>query len=122
MPRPKASGPGLVYSTDHGSMCPACNQPVARCRCRRQSAPSPPGDGIVRVGRSTAGRKGHLATVITGVPLPDEALQQLAQQLKQRCGTGGSAKDGVITLQGDHRDVIVQELQRHGYTVKRSGA
>jgi translation initiation factor 1 len=122
MPHPKVAAPGLVYSTDHGSMCPACSQPLAHCVCRRKPDASAPPAGMVRVGRSTAGRKGHLVTVITGVPLAAAALQHLAHQLKQRCGTGGTMQDGVITLQGDHRDLVVQELQQRGYTVKRSGA
>jgi translation initiation factor 1 len=60
-------------------------------------------------------------TVITGVPLHPEGLRDLAKQLKQKCGTGGTVKDGKIEIQGDHRDALVSELQSLGYTVKRSG-
>lgn len=118
-----------VYSTDDGKMCPACGKPAAQCTCRRKKAgpkaggpkSAIPNDGIVRVGRATAGRKGKGVTVITGVPLAAAALQQLAKQLKQKCGAGGAVKDGVIEIQGDHRDVLVDTLQQQGYTVKRSG-
>ncbi|ETX06329.1 translation initiation factor Sui1 [Candidatus Entotheonella palauensis] len=114
-----------VYSTDDGKMCAACGKPVAKCVCRRKKATPnatiPKADGIVRVGRATAGRKGKGVTVITGVPLEAEALQKLAKQLKQQCGAGGAVKGGSIEIQGDHRDVLVETLKQQGYTVKRSG-
>ena len=80
-----------------------------------------PTDGTVRVGRETKGRKGKGVTVVTGVPLEGVELAALAKQLKNRCGAGGTVKDGVIEIQGDHRDRIVTELQQRGWTVKRSG-
>ena len=111
---------GTVYSTEHGKMCPACGKPAAKCVCRRNTG-APKGDGIVRVGRETKGRKGKGVTVITGVPLSHDGLQKLAKQLKQRCGAGGTVKDGVIEIQGDHRDMLVEALGEQGYTVRRSG-
>ncbi len=110
----------LVYSTEYGRMCPGCSKPKPACICKRRKE-SPKGDGIVRVGRETKGRKGNGVTLITGVPLDLENLTQLARQLKQKCGTGGTIKNGVIEIQGDHRDVIVAELTRQGFVVKRSG-
>jgi translation initiation factor 1 len=101
-------------------MCPECGRPVAECVCRG-AAPVVAGDGVVRVGRETKGRKGKGVTVITGVALDREALGKLATQLKQRCGAGGTVKGSVIEIQGDHRDLLVKELQRRGYAVKRSG-
>jgi translation initiation factor 1 len=87
-----------------------------------QQKPSPQkSDGIVRVGRETKGRKGAGVTVITGIPSHPEGLEKLAKQFKQQCGTGGTVKNGVIEIQGDHRDQLVAELQKLGYTVKRSG-
>ena len=60
-------------------------------------------------------------TIITGVPLHPEGIQNLARELKQTCGTGGTVKNGIIEIQGDHRDLLVEELEKHGWTVKRSG-
>ena len=75
----------------------------------------------MRVGRQTQGRKGKGVTVVTGVPLAGANLEALATQLKKRCGSVGTVRDGVIEIQGDHRDLLLVELQRHGWTVKRSG-
>ena len=114
----------LVYSTGPGRLCPECARPVADCRCRRSKpaqAIAPKGDGVVRVGRQTQGRKGKGVTVITGVPLAGAALDELATRLKKRCGSGGTVHEGVIEIQGDHRDALVAELGRLGYVVKRSG-
>ncbi len=96
---------------------------MADCRCRRSKAAvvAPRGDGTVRVGRETSGRKGKGVTVITGLPLAGAPLDELATRLKKRCGSGGTVREGVIEIQGDHRDVLVAELSRLGYPVKRSG-
>ncbi len=110
---------GLVYSTEHGRMCPGCGQPQQACICGKDDIAL--GDGIVRVSRETKGRKGKGVTLITGVPLNSDGLKALAKQLKQRCGTGGAVKDGVIEIQGDQRDLMVEELHKRGYQVKRSG-
>lgn len=59
--------------------------------------------------------------IITGVPLHPEGIKNLARELKQTCGTGGTVKNGIIEIQGDHRDLLVEELKKHGWTVKRSG-
>jgi len=115
-----AKGTGIVYSTEHGRMCPACGQPVAECVCRREET-MPTGDGIVRVARETKGRKGKGVTVITGAPLASQELEKLAADLKRKCGAGGTVKGGTIEIQGDHRDLLVAELTKRGYTVKRVG-
>jgi translation initiation factor 1 len=75
----------------------------------------------VRVGRETKGRKGKTVTTVSGVPLPSDDLRDLAAELKRRCGSGGSTKDGVIEIQGDHRDVLVAALEERGFEVKRAG-
>jgi translation initiation factor 1 len=116
----------LVYSTGQGRLCPECARPMSECRCKRSrpaqtAATAPKGDGVVRVGRETKGRKGKGVTVITGVPLAGDALEELATRLKKRCGSGGTVDAGTIEIQGDHRDTLVAELGRLGYTVKRSG-
>ena len=110
----------LVYSTEHGGVCPACKKKLDRCKCRQKAKP-PAGDGIVRVGRATKGRKGKGVTVITGIPDDAGQLKQLAKKLKQKCGSGGTVKAGAIEIQGDHRDLLLAELKGMGYTVRRSG-
>lgn len=75
----------------------------------------------VRVGRETKGRAGKGVTVITGLPLAPAQLEELARQLKRRCGSGGTVRSGTIEIQGDHRDTLVAELIALGYAAKRSG-
>ncbi len=113
----------LVYSTETGRMCPKCGKPISSCICksRKKNALPSGGDGTIRVGRETKGRKGKGVTVINGLPLNEIELKFLAKELKQKCGTGGTAKDGVIEIQGDQRDTMVEELQKRGYKVKRVG-
>jgi translation initiation factor 1 len=111
---------GTVYSTEHGRMCPACGKPVSECGCRPEKV-VPKGDGNVRVGLEIKGRKGKGVTVITGLPLDEAALKQLGKQLKMRCGAGGTVKDGVIEIQGDHRDVVIEELVKGGWKAKKTG-
>jgi len=114
----------LVYSTERGGVCSACGRPHARCRCspRRRAAPPPAaGDGIARVRRETKGRRGKAVTTIAGLPLAEPELRELAGELKRHCGSGGSAKDGAIEIQGDHRDAVVAFLEGRGYPVKRAG-
>ena len=117
----KKSSSTLVYSSVFGRLCAKCNLPVADCLCRSQETIAPSRDGVVRVARETKGRKGKGMTVITGVPLHPEGLKDLARQLKQKCGTGGTVKGHAIEIQGDHRDLLVAELQSMGYSVKKSG-
>ncbi len=111
---------GLVYSTEFGKICSGCNQPATNCICQRKQTP-PKGDGIIRLMRETKGRKGKGVTLITGIQLDKEELKKLAKSLKQRCGSGGSIKNGIIEIQGDHRDALEKELGGLGYKVKRSG-
>jgi len=92
---------------------------------RKARDPSPParpaGGGRVKVRRETAGRRGKAVTTVSGVPLDDAGLRELAGRLKRRCGVGGSAKDGVIELQGDHRALVVEVLRGEGYDVVLAG-
>jgi translation initiation factor 1 len=115
-----SSGGGLVYSTDAGRMCPGCRQPVSGCICS-QSRSAAPSDGVVRVSRSTKGRGGKTVTIVKGLPLDALALAQLGKQLRAACGSGGTAKDGVIEVQGDHCDLVLQALLKNGYAAKRAG-
>jgi translation initiation factor 1 len=113
-------GHGPVYSTEHGRMCPDCGGPISKCVCRQKKVVAHR-DGIVRVGKDTRGRKGKGVTVIAGVPLVEPGLKELGKQLKAKCGAGGTVKEGVIEIQGDHRDVLLEELRIRGWTVKRVG-
>jgi translation initiation factor 1 len=73
------------------------------------------------VSRSVQGRGGKAVSVITGLPLAGEALAQLAAELKRRCGSGGTVREGTIEIQGEHRDTLVAELARRGYPARKSG-
>ncbi|QQD24758.1 translation initiation factor Sui1 [Venatoribacter cucullus] len=115
----KKSSGGLVYSTEFGRACPDCRQPQDQCTCKQPERPL--GDGIVRVSRDSKGRGGKVVTLVTGVPLADAELKDLAKALKQRCGVGGALKDGVIEIQGDQRELLVAELSKRGFTVKKAG-
>ena len=112
---------GLVYSTEGGRMCPQCRQTLTACSCKSQAAARVLGDGKVRVTRETSGRGGKAVTVVRGLPLDEAALQALGKQLKAACGTGGTVKEGVIEVQGDHVDKVLGLLQLRGYPAKRSG-
>ena len=100
----------LVWSTSDGDL-----------RKARERPPAATAGGRVKVRRETAGRRGKAVTTISDVPLDDAALKELAGRLKKRCGVGGSAKNGVIELQGDHRDVVVEVLRGDGYDVVLAG-
>ena len=110
---------GLVYSTEAGRMCPTCRRPVAACSCKTALAPA--AGGPVRVSRESKGRGGKTVTVVKGLPLDAAALALLGKQLKAACGSGGTAKDGVIEVQGDHCDTVIAALQKQGYAPKRAG-
>ena len=101
-------------------MCPACRQPVAQCACSQAKA-APPGDGVVRVSRETKGRGGKAVTLVRGLALDAAALVDLGKQLKAACGSGGTVKDGVIEVQGDHCDKVMALLKARGHVVKRAG-
>ena len=111
---------GLVYSTEAGRMCPVCRQPAVHCICKLAAA-GPRGDGVVRVSRETKGRGGKAVTLVRGVPLPPDQLAPLGKQLRTACGAGGTVKDGVIEVQGDHADRITELLKAQGYGAKRAG-
>jgi translation initiation factor 1 len=104
--------PRTVWSSDDGDL-------------RRARAPEPPArrsaGGRVKVRRETAGRRGKTVTTVSDVPVDESGLRELAGRLKRRCGVGGSAKNGVIELQGDHRDVVVEVLREAGYEVVLAG-
>jgi translation initiation factor 1 len=87
----------------------------------QNSRPATPAPARVRVGREVAGRAGKGVSVISGLPLAPADLEALARRLKRLCGAGGAVRDGVIEIQGEHRDRLVAELCRLGYDARRSG-
>lgn len=99
----------LVYSTEGGRVPPPRGRP---------SAAPPRGDGIVRVGRTSSGRRGKTVTVVSGLPPAD--LASVARELKRVCGSGGSVKEGVVEIQGDQRARVIAHLEVR-YRVKATG-
>jgi translation initiation factor 1 len=102
----------VVWSTSDGDLRKARDPRLGELRSH---------GGPVKVRRETAGRRGKAVTTVSNVPLDDAGLRELAGRLKKRCGVGGSAKDGVIELQGDHRTVVVELLRADGYQVVLAG-
>ena len=111
----------LVYSTEVGRTCPQCGQALAACSCKAQAASKAVGDGVVKVSRQTKGRGGKCVTVVTGVALDAVALATLGKQLRAACGSGGTVKDGVIEVQGDHAERVMHALTQLGHKPKRTG-
>ena len=105
----------LVYSSETGRVGFGASKPKV------QQPSKPPSDGTVRLRREVKGRGGGTVIVITGIPLKGEALKDLAGALKKRCGCGGTVKEGVIEIQGDHRETLLKELESRGYHVKLAG-
>jgi translation initiation factor 1 len=102
----------IVYSTTDGDLRKARDPGLKERRA----------DGNrVNVRREVAGRRGKAVTTISGVPVDDAGLKALAGRLKKRCGVGGSVRDGVIEIQGDHRDVVMEILKAEGYAPVLSG-
>jgi translation initiation factor 1 len=121
-PPSKAETAGrLVYSTDHGRMCPTCRQPVPACTCAAQRAAVPADQGPIRVSRESKGRGGKTVTLVRGLPLPAAELEALGKQLRSHCGSGGTVKDGVLEVQGDHRERVLGWLVARGLPAKRAG-
>jgi translation initiation factor 1 len=112
---------GVVYSTDHGRVCPECGEPTDDCRCvarLKSAASSGNAQALVRVLRTTKGRKGKTVSVISGLQINALELAELARELKQRCGTGGTAKNDTIEIQGDHVETLIALLRARGFDAK----
>ena len=109
-----------VYSTDPGFVppCTTCGEPPGSCRCAPPPAPPPP-EQSPRVRLETKGRGGKAVTVVEGVLGSEGELKEIARWLKGICGSGGTLKEGLIELQGDHRDKVVAALAGKGYRAKK---
>lgn len=109
-----------VYSTKHGKLCSSCAQPCSSCVCAAKLKTVVRGDGNVKVKRETKGRGGKTVTTITGLALTQDNLRTLLSDLKRLVGGGGTAKDGILELQGDHGDLVLAELERRGIKAKQA--
>ncbi|WP_332875730.1 translation initiation factor Sui1 [Massilia sp. S19_KUP03_FR1] len=114
-----SSNSNLVYSTEGGRACPACRQPLAQCACQAKALVQ--GDGVVRVSRQLKGRGGKTVTLVKGLALDATELALLGKQLRTACGAGGTVKDGVIEVQGDHCEAIMAALRKHGHRPQQAG-
>ena len=110
-----------VFSTETGSLCQGCGKKLNVCQCQKLSASLISSDGKVRVSRESKGRKGKGVSLISGLSLTEPELKVLAKKLKQICGSGGAVKQGVIEIQGEHRDKLVDELNKMGYSAIKAG-
>jgi translation initiation factor 1 len=117
----KGAAGGLVYSTEGGRMCPHCRKPLSACTCRSTAETVPAGDGVVRVSRETKGRGGKAVTLVRGLQLDPAALVALGKRLRTTCGSGGTVKDSVVEVQGDHVQRVIALLTIEGYKVRRAG-
>lgn len=114
-----AKGPGrLVYSTSSGAVCPRCGWPQAACRCAANLDQPLPGKIVALLRLEKSGRGGKSVTVVDGLPKNREFLSRLASELKRACGSGGTAGEGSVEIQGDRRDVLRPLLAARGFTVK----
>ena len=114
----------FVYSTETGRMCPKCNKPASKCTCKSKvskKADDGTTDGMIRIKREVKGRKGKTVTTISGFNKDDGVIKDLASRIKALCGSGGSVKDGVMIIQGDHREAIKAELEKQGFKTKLAG-
>jgi translation initiation factor 1 len=111
----------VIWDSATGGTCPRCRKQLAKCRCAQQIAANvaPRTDGVVRVRREV--RNGKPVTVVLGLPLRAAELGAVAAKLKAACGSGGTAKDGAVEIQGDHRERVVAWLRQAGHDVKLAG-
>ena len=110
----------LVYSTGGDNTCPRCGKALHKCRCVQDSSDSVT-DGIVRLGLERKGRGGKQVTLISGLDFSQETPKQVLKRLKGLCGTGGTVKQQILEIQGDHRDKLKTHLEQQGLQVKLSG-
>lgn len=112
----------IIYSTDPALQCPDCGKQAGRCRCKKSASNSNnAASGKVLVQRETKGRKGKGVTIVKGIPLAEDEIKALAKKLKKVCGSGGTIKNGILEVQGDHCEQIIKYLSQYPWTIKRSG-
>ena len=114
----------LVFSTESSSTCPGCHKSLRKCKCRLVQDKGNPRqivDPPIRISRESKGRKGKGVTLISGLEMNEADLKTLSKKLKALCGSGGTVKNGIIEVQGDHRDKIKQEMDKQFKNVKLAG-
>ena len=116
--RPVTVGGRLVYSTGKGSVCPQCGWPQPDCRCSRAAEEAVPAKPVARLRLEKVGRGGKSVTVVDGLPRNTAFVADLARALKSALGTGGTAKEGCVEIQGDHRERLRELLRQRGFLVK----
>jgi translation initiation factor 1 len=109
---------GTVYSTGEGSVCPKCGWPRQACRCSTRFDEAVPDRPVAKLRIEKGGRGGKTVTVIDGLPRNRAFVEALAKELKRLCGSGGTARDSAVEIQGDHRDRLRAHLAGRGWTVK----
>jgi translation initiation factor 1 len=109
-----------VYSTGGGSVCPGCGWPKDDCKCSSTIGRDEPVPAKItaKLRMEKKGRGGKTVTVVFGLPRNAEFLRNLTQELKRACGTGGTATEDGVELQGELRDRAREFLQKKGYSVK----
>ncbi|MFL2840418.1 MAG: stress response translation initiation inhibitor YciH [Pseudohongiellaceae bacterium] len=110
-----------VYSTETGSLCQTCGKKLKSCKCNEITQLHASTDGKVRVSRESKGRKGSNVSLISGLPVAEKELKILAKELKKICGSGGTVKHGIIEIQGDHREKLIDKLNKLGYPTIKAG-
>jgi translation initiation factor 1 len=108
----------LVYSTDRGRLCPRCGWPAADCRCSERFDDAVPAKVVAHLRLEKGGRGGKTVTVIDHLPRNRAFLEALARELKRACGSGGTATESGVEIQGDHRHRLRALLAARGWSVK----
>jgi len=110
----------VVYSTETAGKCPVCGWPQRNCQCssRRDVAAAIPARIVAKLRVEKKGRGGKTVTVVYGLPQNSESLKELSQDLKLACGTGGTATEEGVELQGDMRDRVRDVLTKRNFVVK----
>jgi len=111
----------LVYTTAHDANCPNCGHTIDTCVCGTDQLQQRSSQSKIRIRRDKKGRRGKTVTIISGLPLGEKALLEMAAEFKRKCGTGGSVKNREILIQGDRAKVLLQILEKKGYKAKISG-
>ncbi len=110
---------GNVYSTGVGRICPKCGWPANNCQCSSTISEEPvPAKVVAKLRLEKKGRGGKTVTVVYDLPRNSAFLKELSQELKRTCGTGGTATEDSVELQGDVRERVRMALQKKGFTVK----